>query len=309
MDEILKKLLESDLLSADTKATLNEQFKTAVDAYLAEERSKLEVEVRSTLTEEFVKAREELAETVDAKIEEFLNKEFDELKEDVNKFRDLEVEHAEAIVEEKERLAQLLGEQMNQLVDKLDAFLEVRLDEEMSELKEDIEDVKKLEFGRKIFEAVETEFKKFRKEDLTTVEADLAEALDKLNDAEGRLADIESTRLAEARNSKLEELLSPLSGNAREQMKIILSNVGTDKLEEAFKIYIGRVLKEAVVDTKKDETKAPTAPIVEGKTEEGKTSTIVTGNEEQLTEEVDVTTNDAQSTYLSRMRKLAGVKN
>lgn len=300
MDSILKKLLESDLLSEETKAEINEQFKTAVDTYLAEERSKLEVEIRSTLTEDFVKAREELAETVDTKIDEFLNKEFDELKEDINKFRDLEVEYAEKLVEEKERLAQLLGEQLNQLVDKLDAFLEVRLDEEMSELKEDIEDVKKLEFGRKIFEAVETEFKKFRKEDLSNVEAELAETLDRLNDAETRLADIEHTRLAEARNGKLDELLAPLSGNAREQMKIILSNVKTENLEEAYKVYIGRVLKEAVVE-KKDEVKQ----IVENKKETVKSAaTFVSGNEETLVEE-KTTTNDAQ---LSRIRKLAGVK-
>lgn len=299
MDSILKKLLESDLLSEETKAELNAQFKTAVDAYLTEERSKLEVEIRSNLTEEFVKAREELATTVDTKIEEYLTAEFDELKEDINKFRDLEVEYAEKLVEEKERLAQLLGDQLNQLVDKLDAFLEVRIDEEMSELKEDIEDVKKLEFGRKIFEAVETEFKKFRKEDLSSVEADLEEALDKLSDAETRLADIESTRLAEARNGKLEELLTPLSGNAREQMKIILSNVATEKLEEAFKVYIGRVLKEAV-EPKKEEV----APIVESKTEPVKpAATLVTGNEEVIVEETK--TNDAQ---LSRIRKLAGVK-
>jgi hypothetical protein len=301
MDQILKKLLESDLLSEETKAELNEQFKTAVETYLAEERSKLEVEIRSTLTEEFVKAREELAETVDTKIDEFLASEFDELKEDINKFRDLEVEYAEKLVEEKERLAQLLGEQLNQLVDKLDAFLEVRLDEEMSELKEDIDDVKKLEFGRKIFEAVETEFKKFRKEDLTTVEADLAEALDKLSDAEGRLADIEHTRLAEARNGKLEELLAPLSGNAREQMKIILSNVATEKLEEAYKVYIGRVLKEAV-EPKKEEVKV--APITESKIEVAKpAATFVSGNEEVIIEEV-TKPNDAQ---LSRIRKLAGL--
>jgi hypothetical protein len=301
MENILKKLLESDLLSEETKAELNEQFKTAVDAYLTEERSKLEVEIRSTLTEEFVKAREELAEKVDTKIEEYLTSEFDELKEDINKFRDLEVEYAEKLVEEKERLAQLLGEQLNQLVDKLDAFLEVRIDEEMAELHEDIEDVKKLEFGRKIFEAVETEFKKFRKEDQSSVEADLAEALDKLNDAESRLADIEHTRLAEARNSKLEELLTPLSGNAREQMKIILSNVATEKLEEAFKVYIGRVLKEAV-EPKKEEVKAP---LVEDKKVEVKsTSTFVTGNEEVIVEAVAATT-DAQ---LSRIRKLAGLK-
>lgn len=302
MDEILKKLLESDLLSEETKAEIGTQFKTAVDAYLAEERSKLEVEVRSTLTEEFVKAREELAETVDTKVEEFLKAEFDELKEDINKFRDLEVEYAEKLVEEKERLAQLLGEQLNQLVDKLDAFLEVRLDEEMSELKEDIEDVKKLEFGRKIFEAVEAEFKTFRKEDLSSVEAELAEAKDKLSDAENRLAEIEQSRLAEARNSKLEELLTPLSGNAREQMKIILSNVATEKLEEAFKVYIGRVLKEAVVEPKKDET--PKAALVEEKKDEPKGSRFVTGNQEVLEEEVVTKPSD----QLSRIRALAGLK-
>lgn len=294
MDEILKKLLESDLLSEETKTQLSEQFQTAVAAYLAEERSKLEVEIRSTLTEEFVKAREELAETVDTKVEEFLKAEFDELHEEINKFRDLEVEFAEKLVEEKEVLAQQLAEQLNQLVDKLDAFLEVRIDDEMSELKENIDEVKKLEFGRKIFEAVEAEFKKFRKEDLSSVEADLAEALDKLSDAETRLAEIENARLAEARESKLEQLLSPLSGNAREQMKIILSNVKTEKLEESYKVYIGRVLKETVSEV------TEVKPIVEEKTVESKDTKVVTGNEE-LNE--DVKPND----QVSRMRKLAGL--
>jgi len=298
MNELLKKLLESDLLSEETKAEISTQFNSSVETYLAEERSKLEVEIRSTLAEEFVQAREALAETINTKIDAFLNSEFDELKEDINKFRDLEVEYAEKLVEEKERLATLLGEQIDQLVDKLDAFLDTRLDEEMSELKEDIEDVRKLEFGRKIFEAVETEFKKFRKEDQSTVEADLAEALDKLSDAETRLADIEHNRLAEARSAKLEELLAPLSGNSREQMKIILSNVATDKLEEAFKVYIGRVLKEAV-EPKKEEVK-----IVESKKVDAKTSTLVTGNDEEVITEEVAKPNEAQ---LTRMRKLAGV--
>ena len=296
MDEILKKMLESDLLSEETKAQLSEQFKAATEAYLAEERSKLEVEIRSTLTEEFVKAREELAETVDEMIENFLNKEFDELHEDINKFRDLEVEHAEKLVEEKERLAQLLSEQVDQLVDKLDAFLECRIDEEMSELKEDIEEVKKLEFGRKIFEAVEAEFKKIRKEDLSSVESDLAEALDELNDAKNRLADMEQERLAEARSTKLEELLAPLSGTTREQMKIILSNVRTDKLDEAYNVYIGRILKESTSE-KKDETKGT---LTESK--ESKEVTLVTGNKEEVSEE-----DNKPSDQLFRLRKLAGL--
>ena len=112
MDEILKKLLESDLLSEDTKAELTAQFKTVVDTFLAEERSKLEIEVRSQLTEQHVKAEEELAESVNTKIDDFLTAELDELKEDINKFRDLEVEYAEKLVEEKEKLAELFSDNL-----------------------------------------------------------------------------------------------------------------------------------------------------------------------------------------------------
>lgn len=299
MDEILKKLLESNLLSEETRAEISKQFKTVVDEFLAEERSKLEVEIRSSLTEEFVAARDELAEAVDKKIEDFLNAEFSELHEDINKFRDLEVEYAEKLVEEKENLAQMLGEQLDQLVDKLDAFLEVRLDEEMSELTEDIADVKKLEFGRKIFEAVEAEFKKFRKNDLSEAEQALAEAQDRLHDAEKKLSRIESERLAEARNSKMEELMSALSGNAKEQMKIILSNVATEKLEEAYKVYIGRVLKEAVVDVKKSEVQ-PTK-IVEAKKVSAPAKMITGNEEERIVEAVK------PSDQTSRMRVLAGL--
>lgn len=302
MDEILKKLLESDVLSEDTKAEITEQFKATVDAFLAEERSKLEVEIRSHLAEEFVKAREELAESVDEKVEQFLAKEFDELKDDINKFRDLEVEHAEKIVEEKEKLAQTLGEQLNQLVDKIDAFLEVRLDEEMAELKEEIDEVKKLEFGRKIFEAVEAEFKSFRKADLGTVEADLAETKDKLADAERKIYEMEQKSLAEARTAKMDELLSPLSGNAREQMKIILSNVATEKLDEAFNVYISRVLKETVVEPQKT-----VQPVVENVEPVVKVTTLVTGNDEEPIVEQVTKPSDQQLLHMQRMRKLAGL--
>lgn len=303
MDEILKKLLESDLLSEETKAVISTQFKTAVDSFLAEARTSLEVEIRSTLTEEFVKARDELAEAVDKKVNEFLDAEFSELHEDINKFRDLEVEFAEKLVEEKEKLAQMLGEQLNQLVDKLDAFLEVRLDEEMSELTEDIADVKKLEFGRKIFEAVEAEFKKFRKGDLSTVEQDLAEAVDRLYDAEKKLAEIEQERLAEARNNKMDELMSALSGNAKEQMKIILSNVSTEKLDEAYKVYIGRVLKEAVVDVKKNDAQPAKVVTESKKPEAAPAAKVVTGNEELHEQVEDV----QQSDQLIRLRTLSGI--
>lgn len=300
MDEILKKLLESDVLSEETKAEISTKFKASVDAFLAEERSKLEVEVRSQLTEEFVKVREELAASVDQKVNDFLKNEFDELKEDINAYRDLEVEYAEKLVEEKEVLAQQLGEQLNQLVDSLNAFLETTIDAEMSELKEDIEQVKKLEFGRKIFETFETEFKKFRKADLDTVEQDLSEALDKLADAEARIQKMENDRLAEARSAKMEELLSPLTGVAREQMKVILNNVANEKLDEAYKTYIGRVLRESAPKQPAVPTASTEAPITESKTE---ATTLVTGNVTEQTEEEPAKPN----AQLSRIKALAGL--
>ena len=64
---------------------------------------------------------------------------------------------------------------MQELVDNLDVFLEMRLNEEFTELRESIEEVRKDQFGRKIFEAYSNEYRnKYLKED--TVTSQLEEA-------------------------------------------------------------------------------------------------------------------------------------
>jgi len=300
MDEILKQLLASDVLSEETKVQLQEQFKTAVDAFLSEERAKLEKELTLQLTEEFVAAREALTESVNSKVDELVKAEFDELKEDINKFRDLEVEYAEKLVEEKEALAAKVSEELDQLVDKLDAYLDYTLKSELDELKEDIDQVKKLEFGRHIFEAMENEFKKHRVTDLAVQERELAEAKDALADASKLIDKMKKERLAEERTTKMDELLSPLSGNAREQMKIILSNIATEKLDEAYKVYLSRVLKEAVVAPAKAATEQQ--PLVEDKTPVQ--TKVVTGNEEP---EEPVQPSTQPNNDLKRLARLAGL--
>lgn len=304
MDEILKQLLASDVLSEETKTALSEQFKASVDAYLAEERAKLEHSITLQLTEEFVKARESLTEAVNAKVDEIIKAEYDELKEDINKFRDLEVEYAEKLVEEKEALAAKVSEELDQLVDKLDAYLDYTLKGELDELKEDIEQVKKLEFGRHIFEAMENEFKKHRNTDLAAQERELAEAKDALADASKLIDKMKKERLAEERATKMDELLSPLSGNAREQMKIILSNIATEKLDEAYKVYLSRVLKESVATPAP--AAAPAATIVESAATDPATSKVVTGNEEP-TEAAPAAAVAQPNDDLARFRKLAGL--
>lgn len=130
----------------------------------------------------------------------------------------------------------------------------------------------------------------------------MAEAKDRLEDANRKISEMEQARLNEARNTKMEELLSALSGTAKEQMKIILSNVATEKLDEAYKIYIGRVLKESVV-----ETKNPSQTVTESKVQEpAKETKLVTGNEDlQLNEETKPS--DQQIQMRLRMQKLAGL--
>lgn len=293
MDEILKKLLESEVLSEETRATLTEQFNTAVAAFLAEERIKLE----ASLTEEFVKAHAELTESVNTRVDEMLQAEIAELKEDIESFRDLEVEAAEKEVALREELAGTLQTELGKLVDSLDEFLELQVASEFNELKEDIAEAKRNLLGQQMFEAYEGLVKAHRKSDLADVERELAEAKDKLADAEKALAESEKAKAAEARAAKLEEALSPLTGLAREQMKLLLSSVSTARLSEAYAIYLPRVLKEAVA--------TPTTVVEKTLVEDVAPAKVVTGNEE-IVEAAPVVTKPSND-GLARMKRLAGL--
>jgi len=239
MEEILNKLLESDLLSEDTKAQITEQFQSGVQAM----REELALEVRAELVEQYTKDREALVESIDEKIEALLKEEMAEFSDDVAAFRDLEVEMAAKLVEEKKVLAEKLGEELDQIVDKLDTFLEYRIEEEMAEFKEDLEVVKENQFGRKIFESFMSEFNKsFVDEDSLFKKISVLE--DKLSDAENRLFESEQAEKKANRVKKLDEVLAPLSGVKREQMALILQNVETSKLQEAYNRFVGRILRK-----------------------------------------------------------------
>lgn len=293
MDEILNKLLESEVLSEETRATLTEQFNTAVAAYLAEERIKLE----ATLTEEFVKAHAELTESVNVKVDEMIAAEFNELKGDIENFRDLEVEAAEKEVALREELAGTLQTELGKLVDSLDEFLELQVAHEFNELKEDIAEAKRNLLGQQMFEAYEGLVKTHRKSDLADVEQELAEANDKLADAEKRIAESERGKLAEARTSKMEAILTPLTGLARDQMKIILSNVATARLDEAYAVYLPRILKEAAAPLVTDADKTPLVESIAP-------AKVVTGNDADDELSAPAAT---PSNGLTRMRQLAGL--
>lgn len=295
MDEILNKLLQSELLSEETKAEISQQWTSSVESFKTQVREEVSMEVRNELAEQWISERDELIGKVDAFVAEALTKEISELKGDIERFRDLEAEYAEKLVEEKHKLANEVATELDSLVDKIDAFFEMRLTAEMDELKEDLEIVKQNEFGRRMFEAFATEFSKsFVDED--AVQSKLTVAEQKLADAEKALAESEEKINKMIREAKMEAVLAPLTGKKREQMAMVLKNVDTARLEESYKFFIGRILKE-------DEA----APAAKTLTEGAATSktTVVTGEEPAAgTEHKAEQVNEG----LAHLKRLAGIK-
>lgn len=294
MDEILQKLLSNELLSEEAKAEISTQWTSAVDGFKQVVREEVTLEVRNELAEQWATERDALVEKVDAFVAEKLVEEIAELKADIESFRDLEAEHAEKIVEEKHQMAEQLASELDQLVDKMDAFFELRLTEEVAELKEDLEIVTQNDFGRRIFEAFATEFQRTHIDE-ESVMAKLQAATAKLEDASSSIAKLEAENAKIVREGKLEKILSPLTGKKREQMAFVLANVETVRLEEAYNHFIGRVLKEdAPAVVVKDDKKA--APLLE----DVKPTVVVTGDESAPA---------AQKTQdkFAQLRKLAGM--
>lgn len=292
MDEILQKLLQSELLSEETRAQISEQWTSAVETFKTQVREETSMVVRAELLEQWITERDELVTKVDSFVADALIKEMTELKADIERFRDLEAEYAEKLVEEKHKLAGEVANELDELVDKIDAFFEVRLAAELDELKEDLDVVKQNEFGRRIYEAYASTFAAAHVDDGSAAYK-LRIAESKLADAERALASSEETRLAMVREAKLSNLLSSLSGKKREQMEMVLKSVETDRLEESYKFFIGRILKEDV---------APAAALNEGLAG-GKQTTVVTGDAP-----VEIAAAPQLDEGLAKLQRLAGIK-
>ena len=99
----------------------------------------------------------------------------------------------------------------------------------------------------------------------------------------------------------MDEVLTPLTGVKREQMAMILQNVDTEKLQEAYNRFVGRILKEAVV--------TPPAALTES-TKTTETTVVKTGDIKPLEEEVKpkTATESEKDQARNRMLSLAGVK-
>jgi len=316
MDELLQKLLEAEVLSEDTKKELEGAFQTKLDEAIEAAKQSAADDVRAELTEQWVGERDTLVEAVDAKVNDFLAREVEELKEDIERFRDLEAEYAEKLVEAKAAMSDELKGDLMELVEKVDAFLEMRLAAEIEELKEDLDVQRQNDFGRRVFEAVVEEYAMNFADD-ESAEMSLRETQERLKDVEAALEEAETARAEIERVIEMERILSPLSGRQHEVMEAILRTVPTEQLEEGYKTFIGRVIRESDISEKEESVLAESETNDKAESEEAKEKAkaktqeeitegvVVNGDSEEIMEDFDV---QGISEATKELRKLAGIE-
>lgn len=317
MDELLKKLLSAEVLTEETKQELEQAFTTQLQEAIEGAREEAVASVTAELNEQWITERETLIEAIDEQVSSVLKEQMDELKEDIERFRDLEAEYAVRIVEAKEEMAEQLKSDIDVLIEKLDKFLEIRLSAEIEELREDVQTVRKNEFGKTVFEAFVAEFKKHYTAD-DSLEGRLAEANQRLEDALTALEESEMQIAKMERATKMREVLAPLSGRQREVMEAILKNVDTPMLEEAYGVYVNKVVKET--SDKKDVKEELSASeketkkvLAEGEKKDGIKGVKVSGdntevlNENEKLDEEQHVKSSISDDEKARVRRLAGL--
>jgi len=315
MDELLKRLLVADILNEDTKTELERAFKSQLTEAVKAAKADAHATVTAELNDQWITAREALVEALDTKVNEALVEELSELKADIERYRNIEVKNERKLVESKKEMAKTLKADLAQLIEELDTWLEIRLTSELTELKEDLRVVKQQRFGQTVFEAFVNEFQKFYVDDGAT-QKKLAESTKRLANTTTALKESEKKAARMERSIKMAEVLSPLTGRAREVMEAILKPVATKMLSEAYDTYIGRVVKETI-DSPTSEKETPV--LAEGASTTKKTAPrgkVKTGDDNvRINESIRMTnadrdanrSNAVSSDDLARLRRQAGL--
>ena len=235
---------------------------------------------------------------LDAFVTEGLRKEIVEFAEDK---ADLARAKVQLVVEGKTKLKALSESFIKRASTLVQTATDNTLRTELKQLKEDIQEAKENNFGRRIFEAFATEFTsthlneraeiKKMQSFIARMERQLSEARNatELAEAKAEAKATEVKRINESieRTRKIEELMKPLSKDKANVMKQLLESTPTDRLEAAFKKYLSPVMDGKATAPQK-------TVIAESKSE-------VTGDRATKTEQT--------SNNVFDIRRLAGLTN
>jgi predicted DNA-binding protein len=160
------------------------------------------------------------------------------------------------VAEAKEKLAQLQQNFIQRSAELVKESVANKLENELTQLKEDITVARENMFGRRLFEAFASEFavthlnenKEIAKLQATITEKEqkLAEAVQKANEAtvivESKEKEIRVIKESSERKEKLAEMMKPLSKEKAAVMGELLESVQTEKLQSAYDKYLPAVL-------------------------------------------------------------------
>ncbi len=239
-----------------------------------------------------------------SKLESFI---VDALAKEIAEFhidkKDLAETKVKLVRESKAKFEQVKKDFINKSSAIIQETVTKGLKSEMVQLKEDIDQARKNDFGRRIFESFASEFaashlnEKSETAKLLKVvqqkEAELDEAAKIVAETQKLIESKESElRVAKdmaSRKDIMGELLGPLAGEKREVMSNLLESVQTEKLRAAFDKYLPAVMNGTSTPAKK--------ALTEGKEITGdKVQAQSVGGEEQKTAEI------------FDIRRLAGLK-
>lgn len=309
--DILEQLLSNELLNEDTRNSLKQAFSDLETQIVETQTQRLEVEIRAQLTEQFITERDMLIEAIDSKLGSVLEAELNELKQSISEFRDLEVEYGEKLVESKRELAEQLDKDLAALVHIVESFLDERIASEMNELKTDLTEARKLNFGRKIVEAFRDEFLSLENP-ANEMAAAVTEATQKLEQTQAAVSQLEASnrKLVEsnqqmARDLKLGKLLNNLTGSKRDVMESLLKDVSVEKLDEKYQAYLPRLVEQVA-------TTVETTTIISESQDAATVSDLVvkTGDLNNLTEgEQTRKTGVLTEAEVYEIRRLGGISN
>jgi len=243
---------------AEEKAKISEDRAKTV-AKLSEQAQNFENFLTKVLAKEIKEFRDDRDANKAAlvKLESFvaegLTKELTEFHEDK---QDLIATKVKLVSEAKDKFADLKKNFITRSGKAISEAVDHTLRAEITQLKEDIAEAQKNNFGRKLFEAFASEFSATHlnenaemrelKNSLDEMKQSLEEAK-KVAEEKSAIAESKDTEIAAinesiARNNTINELLSPLSKDKARVMSDLLESVDTNKLKASYDKYLPAVM-------------------------------------------------------------------
>ena len=272
MVEAIDKML-SDRLAVEM-AELHEDKQSLAEASamyrqkISEDSKKLEGFVIKQLGKELVEFqndRQKVSENF-GKLEQFV---VHALAKEINEFavdkRDLAETKVKLVREAKNKFGEIRQAFIQRSAKVVESVVTKKLTSEIKQLKEDVENSRNNDFGRRIYEAFAQEFSaSFLNEKSETSkllkiiakkEQELAESQqlvsEKQHIAESVNRELRVTKDLMERKSVMAEMLAPLDASKREIMSELLESVQTPKLANAFEKYLPAVMENERKITKK----------------------------------------------------------